>query len=53
MEKIKLLIVDDHRILVEGLNKLFDNSDTVDVIGVAYSGRECRSALRKELPDVI
>ena len=53
MEKIKLLIVDDHRILVEGLNKLFDNSDTVDVIGVAYSGKECRSALRKELPDVI
>ena len=53
MEKIKLLIVDDHRVLVEGLNKLFDNSDTVDVIGVAYSGRECRSALRKELPDVI
>ena len=53
MEKINLLIVDDHRILVEGLNKLFDNSDTVDVIGVAYSGRECRSALRKELPDVI
>lgn len=30
MEKIKLLIVDDHRVLVEGLNKLFDNSDTVD-----------------------
>ncbi len=53
MEKIKLLIVDDHRVLVEGLNKLFDNSDTVDVIGVAYSGKECRSALRKELPDVI
>ena len=53
MEKIKLLIVDDHRVLVEGLNKLFDNSDTVDVIGVAYSGKECRIALRKELPDVI
>ena len=53
MEKIKLVIVDDHRVLVEGLNKLFDNSDTVDVIGVAYSGKECRNALRKELPDVI
>ena len=53
MEKIKLLIVDDHRVLVEGLNKLFDNSDTVEVIGVAYSGKECRSTLQKELPDVI
>lgn len=53
MEKIKLLIVDDHRVLVEGLNKLFENSDTVEVIGVAFSGKECRSAMQKRLPDVI
>lgn len=53
MEKIKLLIVDDHRILVDGLKKLFENSDTVNVIAVAYSGKECRSVLIKALPDVI
>lgn len=53
MEKIKLLITDDHRILVDGLKKLFDNSEAVSVIGTAYSGKECRSFLLKETPDVI
>lgn len=53
MEKIKLLIVDDHRILVAGLKKLFENSATVQVTGLAFSGKECRSAIIKELPDVI
>ena len=53
MEKIKLLIVDDNRILVAGLKKLFENSATVQVTGVAFSGKECRSAIIKELPDVI
>lgn len=53
MEKIKLLITDDHRILADGLKKLFDNSETVSVIGTAYSGKECSSFLLKETPDVI
>ncbi len=53
MEKIKLLITDDHRILVDGLKKLFDNSGTVTVIGTAYSGKECRSFLTHNVPDVI
>lgn len=53
MGKIKLLITDDHRILVDGLKKLFDNSETTSVIGVAYSGKECKNFLMNETPDVI
>lgn len=53
MKKTKLLITDDHRILVDGLKKLFENSETVSVIGTAYSGKECKSFLVKETPDVI
>ncbi len=53
MEKIKLLIVDDHRVLVEGLNKLFEDSDSVEVTGVAYSGKECRKIIENNSPDVI
>lgn len=53
MEKIKLLITDDHRILVDGLKKLFDASETVSVIGTVYSGKECRSFLLRKVPDVI
>ncbi len=53
MEKIKLLITDDHRILVDGLKKLFDNSETVSVVGTAFSGKECRTFLSRQLTDVI
>lgn len=53
MDKIKLLIVDDHRILVDGLKKLFDNSQNISVVGTAYTGKECRVALLNDIPDVI
>ena len=52
-KKVSILIVDDHRILVEGLKKLFVNSETMQVMGVAYSGKECRHVLSKAKPDVI
>ena len=53
MEKIKFLIVDDHRILVDGLKKLFESSDNILVTGIAYTARECRAALQTQTPDVI
>ena len=52
-DKIGVLIVDDHRILVEGLKRLFVNSATIQVIGVAYTRKECRHAISKTIPDVI
>lgn len=53
MDKIKLLIVDDHHILVDGLKSLFDQTTHIQVIGTAMTGDECRRALLHELPDVI
>jgi len=52
-DTISLLIVDDHRILVEGLIKLFGNSEVIQVTGIAYSGKECREILSMRTPDVI
>lgn len=49
-DKIGVLIVDDHRILVEGLKRLFVNSETIQVIGVAYTGKECRMPYQKLFP---
>ena len=49
MDKIKLLIVDDHHILVEGLKNLFDQTDHIQVIGTTASGTACRKALNHEL----
>lgn len=53
MSKIKLLIVDDHQILVDGLKNLFENSGNIAVVGVAHCGRECRNILKTAVPDVI
>lgn len=53
MEKIKLLIVDDHRILVDGLVKLFENSTHISVVGTAYTAKECRCLIHRTTPDVI
>jgi DNA-binding NarL/FixJ family response regulator len=53
MDKIKLMIVDDHHVLVDGLKNLFDQTAHIQVIGTAMTGEECRRALLHELPDVI
>lgn len=50
---ITVQIVDDHRILVDGLKKLIDDSDTAKVLSVAYTAKECLEGLRLEQPDVI
>ncbi len=50
---VKVLIVDDHIILVKGLKKLVDDSGFAKVTGVAYDGKECMRSLRRQLPDVI
>ena len=46
-------IVDDHKILVEGLQKLIDESGFAKTTAVSYSGKECLANLRREQPDVL
>lgn len=46
-------IVDDHKILVEGLQKLIDESGFAKTTAVSYSGKECLTNLRREQPDVL
>jgi len=50
---ITVHIVDDHKILVEGLQKLVDESGFAKTTAVSYTGRECMTQLRREQPDVI
>ena len=50
---IKVVIVDDHRMIVEGLERLLNESETVRVCGKAYSVAECREHLKKGQPDVL
>ncbi|NLU38206.1 MAG: response regulator transcription factor [Bacteroidales bacterium] len=50
---IQVNIVDDHKILVEGLRKLIEESGTITVKEIAYTAYECRKQLSYEKPDVL
>jgi two-component system response regulator NreC len=40
MSKIKVLLVDDHQIIIDGLKSLLKNSDEIIVVAEANNGRE-------------
>src|SRR3546814_15142173 len=50
---IKVGIVDDHTILVDGLKKVIDDSGIAVVNSVSGTAAECRSAFGFKLPDVL
>lgn len=50
---IKILIVDDHPVVAEGLRKLIQDSKIAEVVGVAGSGKACIDFLKWEKPDII
>ena len=40
MNRIKVLLVDDHQIIIDGLKSLLKNSDEISVVAEANNGRE-------------
>jgi two-component system NarL family response regulator len=53
MEKIKILIVDDHPIVREGLKALLELEKDFLVVGETSSGSECFKKIEEKCPDVI
>lgn len=53
MNKVKLLVVDDHPMLRGGIVSLFNNTETLEVIAEAANGAEAISCIEKEVPDVV
>ena len=50
---IQVQIVDDHKMLVEGLRKLIDESGTAIVTAVSHDAAHCYRILANEIPDVL
>lgn len=53
MKQIKVVIVDDHKMVVEGLRKLIDESQIAIVCDVAYTGRDVFAVIGRCSPDVL
>ncbi|MCH7512301.1 MAG: response regulator transcription factor [Chloroflexi bacterium] len=53
MQRIRLLVADDHTLLRQALRALLDDQDTLEVIGEAANGREAVEATERLRPDVV
>jgi two-component system NarL family response regulator len=53
MEKIKVLIADDHRVVREGLSAILKTKDNIEVVGEAQDGQEAVEKTRALEPDVV
>jgi DNA-binding NarL/FixJ family response regulator len=50
---IHVQIVDDHKILVEGLQRIINETGIAEVTGIYYNLNSCRKGLTRERPDVL
>jgi RNA polymerase sigma factor (sigma-70 family) len=50
--KIRVLVVDDHAIIREGLRVMLGNQPDMEVVGVAANGREAIQLVDKQDPDI-
>lgn len=53
MEKIKVFLIDDHPMIIEGLKSSLNNTDTVDVVGAAINAFEGITFLKKNQVEVV
>ncbi|ACX52167.1 two component transcriptional regulator, LuxR family [Ammonifex degensii KC4] len=53
MERIKVLVVDDHALVREGIKKLLMEDERLEVVGEAGNGREAVELVKKRPVDVV
>ncbi|MES2590976.1 MAG: response regulator transcription factor [Bacteroidota bacterium] len=53
MTKIKIFILDDHKMLIDGLEALLMNELDYELIGTAQSAKDALALINKNVPDII
>ena len=53
MHEIRVLVVDDHAILRDGIRSLLERQDSMTVIGEAASGQEALAQIGELIPDIV
>jgi len=52
-QAVRILVADDHAIFRDGLRKLLEGADDVQIVGEASNGVECTKMLAKLKPDIL
>jgi DNA-binding NarL/FixJ family response regulator len=50
---VRIILADDHAIMLEGLKSLFERERDLEIVGVAHNGREAVRLAEKLAPDVV
>lgn len=50
---IRIVLADDHRIILEGLEQLFRREEDFEVIGTATNGEDTLAVVRAKRPDIL
>jgi DNA-binding NarL/FixJ family response regulator len=53
MKTIRVLVADDHEVVLEGVRALIERHPDLEVCGLAATGREAVELARKTMPDVV
>ena len=53
MEKIRVMITDDHSLIREGLKQLLEFDGSIEIVGEASNGTECLEKLNECNPEVL
>ena len=53
IKEIKIVLVDDHKLLRDGIRKILEQRSNMHIIGEASDGREAVKICSKLIPDII
>lgn len=53
MERIRLLIADDHKVLLEGLHRMLSDVSDIDIVDLAHDGDEVLSKIKTHPADIV
>ncbi|AWA29430.1 DNA-binding response regulator [Flavobacterium magnum] len=49
----KIIIVDDHPLVIEGIKALIESDSSFEIVGIALNGKQTNQLLKTEKPDII
>ena len=53
MEKIKIIIADDHTMFLQGIVSLLENEENITILGKAENGKAVFKIMENDIPDII